>query len=1357
MAAILLVSVFALQLYIEFQKTEKIAARLGSAVGGRDGIPLDVVVKVSKEKEKPTYAAVIELKNNPIKKIALSGLGEEQETGALVNIDDVPESAVKRLGNDVPEWTEVYAINPSENFAGGAATVTAKATALFKCRDWDFSGRKCKGAWEKYKKIVPGADYVIDVNSKDPGYGEINITDAVHLDENYTFVSNVFNEVKDRDGLWSEKIYQSHYVRVAFEQNLTTGNIINIVAKGSDILQIYEANTTHKVGSAGALSSDPVKYNVVMSDLPEGNDLFDIKVIGEAEFDYIHDAGDECQILNASLTLANDVSSTGTCFVLNADNIALDCAGYRIQHSTVKTGNAVQATNRQNVTVINCTIEAHNVNASNPAISFTNVKDSFVINNTIYTNGTTTNYGVLLQTNSNGTLVANNTINTQGNTTDNYGIYAKTSYSNNLTGNTIYTNGTSSNFGIYLSNSANNTYIYNNTIRTNGSAGSNYGVRAYTGIFFNNKILNNTIITNGKASGDAGIYLQVAGVAGKILNNTIGYNNITTQGNESANEGIVLHGISKNNNITHNKISINSSDAAKGISLTTSVDDTYIFNNTITTYRSSSSGSVGAWGISLTTHSNNSVIINNTISTNGVAGDNKGIRVLSSNNTIVSWNNITTNSDTGGSNDGIVLSGDVYNTNITNNIISAYGQSEKYAIQLVTDVENTLILNNTIIVNNTRFGVYLLTRANSNRLINNSIFLYENNITSNPAAVVLGTVAYNNTIDGNDITTRSAGSDALGISSSTGDGNNITNNVIKVITESEAWGIRLRLSTNRSFVLNNTINITGNGTAGGRAGIEVSGNSHNNTLANNTITVNISGAVNYGISLATNAQNNTFDRNTIIVLGASGSYGIYLTQANYTIFNNTILDNTTAWIYVDQASNATFENTTFISRNSTAELGRITIQPVFVLDFTVWDITQRKLNTTNNRSFVNSTNLTRLNLSSIIRLNLINSGLTPIALISANDSSFTECPETVCAGETFADNIFTFAVTGWSSYAGGNDTFAPSVSIQSPLNATNSSGTVVFNYTAGDGGGISQCIREWTNQSQQTYNKTMPNCQNESWAANDGFHTIRIWINDTANNKAAASVSFTIDTLVPNITLQEPKNITYNLSVVTLNFTFGDINLQSCVRSLDNVNSTISNCANQSMGESLLGEGPHSVIVWVNDSAGNMNQSNVSFTFLHIINGNITLNRTGSPLTSYNISEGINATQWSYWDNLTKIGNITTFVWNDSSGNIVRIMNFTNSANGYASDNFTTNSSSLGGVWWVQAILWTTQNGSVRNMANQTAFSVTRDECQVLNTSLALRNNVNATGTCFRFNANNIQLDCAGYTIQYATVVTGIG
>ncbi|HZX45028.1 MAG TPA: hypothetical protein VFF28_05080 [Candidatus Nanoarchaeia archaeon] len=63
----------------------------------------------------------------------------------------------------------------------------------------------------------------------------IEISKAEHLDSNYGFVEDVYDHVKAQDGNWT-LINSSHYLRVTFEQNLTSDRDITIYAKDPRIV-----------------------------------------------------------------------------------------------------------------------------------------------------------------------------------------------------------------------------------------------------------------------------------------------------------------------------------------------------------------------------------------------------------------------------------------------------------------------------------------------------------------------------------------------------------------------------------------------------------------------------------------------------------------------------------------------------------------------------------------------------------------------------------------------------------------------------------------------------------------------------------------------------------------------------------------------------------------------------------------------------------------------------------------------------------------------------------------------------------------------------------------------------------------
>ncbi|MCX6663349.1 MAG: hypothetical protein NTZ75_03800 [Euryarchaeota archaeon] len=73
----------------------------------------------------------------------------------------------------------------------------------------------------------------------------IEIINAEHLDKNRVFLSDIYDDVKAKDGRWSEPIYNGEYVRVTFERALEKDNDITIVARsnGMSCIEVFEKNS----------------------------------------------------------------------------------------------------------------------------------------------------------------------------------------------------------------------------------------------------------------------------------------------------------------------------------------------------------------------------------------------------------------------------------------------------------------------------------------------------------------------------------------------------------------------------------------------------------------------------------------------------------------------------------------------------------------------------------------------------------------------------------------------------------------------------------------------------------------------------------------------------------------------------------------------------------------------------------------------------------------------------------------------------------------------------------------------------------------------------------------------------------
>jgi len=194
---------------------------------------------------------------------------------------------------------------------------------------------------------------------------------------------------------------------------------------------------------------------------------------------------------------------------------------------------------------------------------------------------------------------------------------------------------------------------------------------------------------------------------------------------------------------------------------------------------------------------------------------------------------------------------------------------------------------------------------------------------------------------------------------------------------------------------------------------------------------------------------------------------------------------------------------------------------------------------------------------------------------------------------------------------------------------------ITFNYTSEDANGVNHCelYGNWTG----TYSGNLTNFhsadtsvnQNEGNFSQDIKEGVFIWsvfCNDTTDAGGFSGSNFTlgVDETFPDINITDPRNITYKTTSLTINHTENDTNLGSCWWSDDEgaTNNTLANCVNTTYTAS---QGSTNIIIWVNDSANNLNQSNATF-FVDSINPSIKINAlfSNNSYINYNTSIHIN-------------------------------------------------------------------------------------------------------------------------------------
>lgn len=185
-------------------------------------------------------------------------------------------------------------------------------------------------------------------------YEIILITDAEHLDSNRTHISNIYEQVKERDKNWSEPIYNDEYVRVRFEQNLTAENDITIYVRNTEqtntTIEVYAFNSTEKITEFPVIAEEQY-YKILLTEMTTSHDVFDLRIRNNnneattfLEFDHIIDPTITAQTGGrssggADLAIA---SLSNTSFVLVYANIsAANSTTGTLQFQVLNTSGAV--------------------------------------------------------------------------------------------------------------------------------------------------------------------------------------------------------------------------------------------------------------------------------------------------------------------------------------------------------------------------------------------------------------------------------------------------------------------------------------------------------------------------------------------------------------------------------------------------------------------------------------------------------------------------------------------------------------------------------------------------------------------------------------------------------------------------------------------------------------------------------------------------------------------------------------------------------------------------------------------------------------------------------------------------------
>ena len=166
----------------------------------------------------------------------------------------------------------------------------------------------------------------------------------------------------------------------------------------------------------------------------------------------------------------------------------------------------------------------------------------------------------------------------------------------------------------------------------------------------------------------------------------------------------------------------------------------------------------------------------------------------------------------------------------------------------------------------------------------------------------------------------------------------------------------------------------------------------------------------------------------------------------------------------------------------------------------------------------------------------------------------------------------------------------PVIAILSPENKTYTTRSVPLSFTVDES-------TSWISYSLDGQANTTIAGNTTLTGLSDGMHSLIVYASDLAGNVGSSDIVYftiqtpLIDTTPPTISIVSPENKTYDTTDIQLTFTT-DESVSWMAYSLDN-NANVTITGNTTL--SGLPEGPHNLVVYTNDTAGNMGASNMVY------------------------------------------------------------------------------------------------------------------------------------------------------------------
>ncbi|MBI4151820.1 Ig-like domain repeat protein [Candidatus Woesearchaeota archaeon] len=191
-----------------------------------------------------------------------------------------------------------------------------------------------------------------------------------------------------------------------------------------------------------------------------------------------------------------------------------------------------------------------------------------------------------------------------------------------------------------------------------------------------------------------------------------------------------------------------------------------------------------------------------------------------------------------------------------------------------------------------------------------------------------------------------------------------------------------------------------------------------------------------------------------------------------------------------------------------------------------------------------------------------------------------------------------------------SDTLFPTITFVSPTPENNTffnSSSIVINISATDNGDISFCTLTFDGVNEtmtKNGSGTSVACNTTKTSLTQGTHTFKAYVNDSSSNENQTGTrTVTVDTILPSLNLSlNDSSLIFSVDSINLSWLANDSNLANVTLNVTYPNGTLLTQTTNSSGailyspSELNATGTYLMRLQANDSAGNMNQTSVTFT-----------------------------------------------------------------------------------------------------------------------------------------------------------------